>query len=149
MKRITLPVLRQTASAREAWNALRQHHAHGVVAQRGTEFLLYDADDIADAVHTRLTLQQVHGRSIPALPEDQHSSEQALRQFFDHFENEMVVMSAADRVFAADMLTLFARAGSPIAGFEATAYRCPEDPNEVSNRKLHCKIHDVDYIADT
>jgi hypothetical protein len=149
MKRITLPALEETASVSEGWQALREYRVHGLVARGDAEFWVYDADDVADAVrrNTRLTLQQVRRRRIRVLARDQHPSEQALQQFFDAHENESVVMAAADRVFGTDVLNLFAPPESPLAA-EAKAYRCPQDPNEVSTMKLHCKVHDVDYIED-
>lgn len=150
MKRITLPVLDENASASEAWDALRRHGARGVVGRIGAACWLYDADAIVNAVRRdkSLTLREVPGREIPVFAPDPRPDIKLLRNFLNVHVYEPVVIRAVDRTFGPGVMTLFARDSSPVAQVEAKAWRCPDDPSEVFTRPGSCNVHGKVLIQD-
>lgn len=147
MKRITLPIVAETASVAEGWQALRHHGVHAVVAQSGSALWLHQDTDLAAAMeeHRDLALGQTNRRSITVL--GPNAGEQEIRVFLENNPHEQLVATAMPRDFAG-LMHFFVLPESPLGEVEVKAWHCPANPNEVSTTRKYCGIHQRYYVQD-
>ena len=142
---VTLPVLDDTVSAAEAWETVRRHRRRIVLTRSGDDFWLHEDEDIAAAMrHSPETrLNEVRRRRLTVLsaPGGDADIDALLRR---HGPYTVVASTAPiDR-----LLHSFVDPTGPLAEVEATAYHCPDDPNEVSTKPIFCNIHQKNYVKD-
>jgi hypothetical protein len=148
MKNIALPVLDETASVGQGWRALRRHRVRAVVTRSGDELWLHEDSDLAEgfAEQRGLALRATKRHKIVVL--GPQADEAEIRQFFRRNPGEHLVSTAIRQRPAGELMHFFVLPSSPLAEVEVKAYRCPDDPNEVSTAPKFCNIHNKNYIQD-